>query len=102
MTAASPLLVGYSSSGNVAVFRQFSAMPPHGGRATCVPKIRFGARDRDLQPEDQGSDAAGIRRQVCGVWEKLEGDWKLAADIWNDGPIALLQETATSWPARKF
>jgi hypothetical protein len=35
-------------------------------------------------------------------WKKVEGDWKLAADIWNDGPIALLQETAKSWPARKL
>jgi hypothetical protein len=22
------------------------------------------------------------------VWEKVEGDWKLAADIWNDGKWA--------------
>ena len=37
---------------------------------------------------------------VCGRSSKETR--KLAADIWNDGPIALLQETATSWPARKF
>src|SRR5262249_56145790 len=45
-----------------------------------------GARDRDLQPQDQGSDA---EKEVTGkylvVWEKIGTDWKLPADIWNDG-----------------
>jgi len=44
-----------------------------------------GARDRDLQPEDQGSNAAGFTGKYVVVWEKVEGDWKLAANIWNDG-----------------
>jgi hypothetical protein len=37
---------------------------------------------------DQGFNAAGCLRQVVLVWEKVEGDWKLAADIWNDGKWA--------------
>jgi uncharacterized protein (TIGR02246 family) len=48
-------------------------------------RVLRGPRDRDLQPQDQGSDAAGSHRQVLVVWEKIGSDWKLAADIWNDG-----------------
>jgi hypothetical protein len=44
-----------------------------------------GARDRNIQPEDEGTDPQEVTGKYVVVWEKVGSDWKLAADIWNDG-----------------
>jgi hypothetical protein len=56
------------------------------GRATCV------YRKFDSAPEigtfslkTKGPMPQGVAGKYVVVWEKVGGDWKLAADIWNDG-----------------
>jgi ketosteroid isomerase-like protein len=47
-----------------------TAFPPGSAMVKGRARALCGARDRDLQPEDQGSNAAGGYRQVCrGVGE---------------------------------
>jgi ketosteroid isomerase-like protein len=37
---------------------------------------------------DQGSNPQDVTGKHVVVWEKVEGGWKLTADIWNDGKLA--------------
>ena len=43
------------------------------------------ARDWDRQPENKGPTPQEVTGKFVVVWEKVGADWKLAADIWNDG-----------------
>jgi len=65
-----------------------TAFPPGSGmvkgRAAIEAALRS-ARDRDLQPQDQGPTPQEVTGKYLVVWEKIESEWKLAADIWNDG-----------------
>jgi hypothetical protein len=56
----------------------------HNPRCQTTRALR-GARDRDLQPHEQGATPQEVTGKYVVVWEKIGSDWKLAADIWNDG-----------------
>jgi hypothetical protein len=62
-----------------------SALPP--GDRRCVKPVgpsaareigTFSLKTRGPQPQE-------VTGKYVVVWEKVGGDWKLAADIWNEG-----------------
>ena len=78
-------------TGRAAIGKMWKGLAEHVGRPklTTVAVKRFGAAaareigtfrlmTKDASPKE-------VSGKYLVVWEKVKGEWKLAADIWNDG-----------------
>ena len=77
--------------GRVAIGKMWKGMAEHVGNpklttlevkrlgATAIREIgTFRLMTKDASPKE-------VSGKYLVVWEKVKGEWKLAADIWNDG-----------------
>jgi ketosteroid isomerase-like protein len=65
-----------------------SVSNPFGSLKQLVPDLYYGLASRSnkgIWNGPKGPTPPDVTGKYVVVWEKVEGDWKLAADIWNDG-----------------